>query len=467
MNEQTVFFGARRGRRGVLPLLAVAGLAIAAPCYGQDAAEDSPVSVLTRDSFTGDWGGVRTALVERGVTLGVSEVAEVLGNTSGGQKTGTVFTGRAEVDLDLDLDKLVGWTGAAVHVNAFQIHGHGLTADTLGGNLLDPSNIEATSTTRLFDAYLEQSLFDNKLSIRIGQLAADDEFLLSDYASAFINGTFGWAGIMAADLPNGGPAYPLATPGVRVKWTPSDVFYWQTAVFNGDPAGNCAGDAQLCNHDGLTFSTNKDAFVISELGYAVAGDLPGTFKLGAWYHTGEFDDLRYDADGDLTAVTGVDAYRRSDNYGVYAAADQLLWRETGTKDQGIGAFFRIGAAPGDRSLVPFYLDAGLNYIGPFEGRDSDILGLAFAYAKISDWARDFDRDYNGANPSAPRPIRDYEAAIELSYSYVAAPWWTIQPDVQYIIHPAGFSADPNADPALPAPPMKDALVIGVRSAVLF
>lgn len=440
---------------------------MAAPSHSQDAAADVPDSVWTHDGLAGDWGGFRSSLTERGVTIGASEVAEVLGNASGGQKTGTVFTGRAELDLDLDLEKLLGWAGATVHVNAFQIHGRGLTADTLGGNLFDPSNIEATRATRLFDAYIEQSLLDNTLSIRIGQLAADDEFLLSDYAGAFINGTFGWAGIMAADLPNGGPAYPLATPGIRVKWTPSEAFYWQTAVFNGDPAGTCSDDPQICNHDGLTFSTDKDVFIISEAGYTVAGDLPASFKFGGWYHTGKFGDLRYDVDGDFAAATGADPYGRSGNYGLYAVADKLLWREDGTEDQGLGAFFRIGAAPGDRSLVPFYFDTGLNYIGPFEGRDSDVLGLAFAFAMISDRARDFDRDYNHANPSATRPVHDFEAAFELSYSYVAAPWWTIQPDIQYIIHPAGFSADPNADAAQPAPAMKDALVIGVRTAIQF
>ena len=171
--------------------------------------------------------------------------------------------------------------------------------------------------------------------------------------------------------------------------------------------------------------------------------------------------------GDLAAVTGDEAYARHANYGFHAVADKLLWHEEGNDKQGVGAFVRIGAASGDRNLAPFYFDTGLNYIGPFKGRDSDILGLAFSFAKISDRARAFDCDFNIANPSATRPVHDYKAAFELSYSYVAAPWWTIQPGVQYIIHPAGFSADPNADATLPAPTMKNALVFGVRTAIQF
>ena len=58
--------------------------------------------------------------------------------------------------------------------------------------------------------------------MRIGQLAADEEFILSDGGGYFINGTWGWPSITAADLPSGGPAYPLATPGVRVAINPND-----------------------------------------------------------------------------------------------------------------------------------------------------------------------------------------------------------------------------------------------------
>lgn len=435
-------------------------MVFAMPGYGEDIA---PSGLWTRSSLTGDWGGARTTLMDRGVTLGVSEVAEVFGNATGGQKTGTVFTGRAEFDLDFDLEKLAGWSGAVVHVNAFQIHGRGLTNDTLGGNLLDPSNIEAHRSTRLFDAYLEQNLFDAMLSIRIGQIAADDEFQISDYGAALINGTFGWTALMAADLPGGGPGYPLATPGMRVKWKPSDAFYWQTAIFNGDPGGHCSGDPQICNNDGLTFATDRNAFVISELGYSLTGKFPATFKLGGWYHSGSFADLQYDVDGGLAGATGETAYLHRNNYGAYAMIDAFLWRET--DGQGLAGFFHIGAAPGDRNLVPFYFDTGLQYTGLIETRDSDIFALGFAFAKISDRARDRDQDYNEAHPSAIRPVRDYEAAIELSYSYVAAPWWTIQPDIQYILHPAGLSASPTTAPDRPAPAMKDAFVFGIRTAI--
>ena len=56
-----------------------------------------------------------------------------------------------------------------------------------------------------------------------------------------------------------------------------------------------------------------------------------------------------------------------------------------------------------------------------------------------------------------------EAAFELSYQLQVAPWWIVQPDLQYIIHPGGNVPDPGR----PNAPVKNAFVAGLRSAVKF
>ena len=72
----------------------------------------------------------------------------------------------------------------------------------------------------------------------VGQIAADDEFITSQYASIFVNATFGWPDLTSANLPSGGPAYPLATPGVRVKAAFTDALsmYADLAVDDGTRA---------------------------------------------------------------------------------------------------------------------------------------------------------------------------------------------------------------------------------------
>ena len=45
------------------------------------------------DYGTGDWLGVRTELEDKGVEISSGYTAEVWGNTTGGLKTGAVYTG--------------------------------------------------------------------------------------------------------------------------------------------------------------------------------------------------------------------------------------------------------------------------------------------------------------------------------------------------------------------------------------
>ena len=461
---------ARGGRRGAALALMLSA-ALPASGRGDDLPtgnDDAPDWATT--TLTGDWGGARTRLSDTGIALGLNYIGEAQDNLSGGISRGALAEGRLELFVDLDLEKIVGWQGAAIHANAYNLHGRGLTPGKLG-NLLDVSNIEATPTTRLFTLWLQQELFDDALSIRAGQLAADDEFLISPTAGNFMNGTFGWAGILSANLPSGGPAFPLATLGVRVQGAPTDDITVLAAVFSGDPAGLGGDPAQLRNRHGTTFSLDGGAFYLAEVQYALnqgagAGGLPGVLKLGAWYHSGDFADQRFDTGGLSLADPASNGTPRSHrgDYGFYGVADQMVWREAGSEDQGINLFLRAGGTPSDCNLVDFYVDGGGGYKGLIPGRNDDVLGLAVAFARISGAASDLDDDARRFNAIAS-PVRDYEAVVELTYVAQLTPYWTLQPDLQYVIHPGGDIANPKD--AGGTRPIDDAVVIGLRTTLKF
>ena len=65
----------------------------------------------------------------------------------------------------------------------------------------------------------------------------------------------------------------------------------------------------------------------------------------------------------------------------------------------------------------------------------------------------------------PIPIRNYEAAIELTYRWEITDNWSIQPDLQYIIHPGANIANPASPASGSAIP--NALVLGLRTALRF
>ena len=450
---------------------------------GQAATSDQPPSPPTAELPSvetslgpyGDPGGYRAYLKTRGIIYSLTYIGETLGNASGGQRRGAIYEGRLDGQLDVDLDTLAGLKGLAFHTNFYQIHGHGLSRYYLG-NLNTASGIEAVASTKLYELWLEQKVLDDKLGIRFGQLAADTEFLISQYGGLFVNATYGFPAITANDLPNGGPAYPLATPAVRLKWSPTDELTILAAVFNGDPAGNGPGDPQRNARGGVEFRAVDPPLLIAEAAYSYKlgrGDeaLPGTVKFGGWRHAGRFDDLRYAAPAPgATAFLLADpgssgiARRFRGNSGIYGVVDQLVYRTPGTADGGLGLFLRASTSPGDRNLVDFYVDGGLTYKGLVPGRPDDTLGVAGAYVQIGRGARGLDRDTALFNPDAFSPIRSSEAQIEVTYQAQVVPGFTVQPDVQYVFRPGATVVNPYSPAGAVA---KDAIVAGLRATIRY
>ncbi|MGO4571865.1 carbohydrate porin [Microvirga sp. 2TAF3] len=222
-------------------------------------ASTSSPSIASSLGPLGDPGGTRSALERVGITYSFTYIGEGLGNVSGGFRRGVIYEGQLQGTLDADLDKLLGWPNANFHTNFYQIHGHGLSRFYLG-NLMAVSGIEALPATRLYELWLEQKFAGDRVALRVGQLGADTEFLVSQYATLFFNTTFGGPTLEAGDLPSGGPAYPLATPGIRLKFSPTDRLTILAALFDGDPAGPGPGDPQRRNHTGLAFRTSDPPF---------------------------------------------------------------------------------------------------------------------------------------------------------------------------------------------------------------
>src|SRR6202035_5249931 len=198
-------------------------------------------------------------------------------------------------------------------------------------------NIQAPPATRLFTAWFQQNFFDDKVSVRLVQIAADDEFLISPTATNLINSTFGYAALLAADQCQSGPAYPLATPGIRLQLKPTDEITVLSAVFSGAPAGaNCIGVPQQCDSYGTTFSTSGGALWMEELQYGInqakdAKGMPGVYKLGGWYATTSFADLHFGLDANMMPVSlasPANAFplTHQGNWGIYGVADQMIWR---------------------------------------------------------------------------------------------------------------------------------------------
>ena len=424
-------------------------------------------SDVSKSYLTGDWGGVRSYLERNGVTFTLNYTNDFLANIGGGIKPGSVGLGVFQPQLDLDLEKLVGWEGGKFHTHGLITHGPFFSSTYLG-NILAVSNLEAGPVARLYSFWYQQNAFNDRLSVRTGLMSADSLFLQSKTAANFINNGISWPEFLAANLPAGGPAYPLPDPGIRVQIKPVDEVAFQAAVFSGDPSGRNGSNQSLPLPTGTVISFRGGAFLIAEASYLPnqgkdAKGLPGAYRIGAWYHTSpRFGDQRFDNTGLSLAnpmSTGIPFNHIGDG-GVYGVIDQMLYRVRGTDDQGLSAFVRAGGVPNDRNLINFYADGGLLYKGLIPHRPEDKIGVAAAYARIGNNARGLDAD-TGFFSNSFYPVRSGEAMIEMMYQARLAPWWMVQPEVQYIIRPDGGVL--NSDGGL----RPNAWVILIRSALSF
>src|SRR5271163_3088549 len=195
------------------------------------------LSGISRSNYLlGDMWGLRTLLSQYGMSFALQETSEVLGNATGGDRRGFEYDGLTQMVLQLDTQRAFGWYGGTFNASALQIHGRSLSADNLG-TLQTSSGIEADRATRLWELWYDQKFLDeDRLDLKVGQQSLDQEFMVSQNANLFVNTMFGWPMLPSADLPGGGPAYPLSAPGVRLRAKPTDSLTFLTGVFSGSPA---------------------------------------------------------------------------------------------------------------------------------------------------------------------------------------------------------------------------------------
>jgi porin len=441
----------------VLIIVAVAGLTV--PDSARADCDVTNTGIPDNAVAPIDVAGMRKSLAESGIGFGGYYNAETFGNPSGGIKQGVTYDGVLELHVNGDMKKLGFWKGLCFYANGYQIHGHSIAAENVG-SLATVSNLEATPATRLYELWLEQSMFNEHVWVRFGQLAADGDFFVIKGGDYVLNG-WGWPSITSLDLPSGGPGYPLATPGVRVILNPNDKFGLKIGVYNGDPAGpHCKGDPQVCDNNGLEFRIGDPPLLMAEASYQYnqdRGELPGAIKLGGWNHFGNFADERFDAAGLPIGVTGIPGKVIHNNFGLYVDIDQMVWQVPGSRDpKGVGLVGRVFVAPSDRNLVDFYADGGVIFTGMIPNRPDDALGIALVYTGISNRVHAFDLD--SGLPGA----RTFEMLFEMCYTMQLRSGWTLQPDFQYIVHPGG-----NVPNAAGTEAVGNATVFGIRTTINF
>lgn len=433
-------------------------------------------------ALLGDMWGIRKDLSRHGITLTIQETSEALGNVAGGTHKSLDYDGLTQAILQVNSQRAFGYYGGTLNVSALQIHGLNLSARNLA-SLQTASGIEADRATRLWEAWYEQKLLpEDRLNIRVGQQSLDQEWMVSSNALMFVNTMFGWPMLPSADMPGGGPAYPLSTPGVRVRYRPVNALSVQLGAFSSSPfnitnaqAQALGADAQQLNASGTSFPLFKHGtLLLAELQYttpALGGmvapgakrPLAATYRLGVWYDTEQFADVRYGGDGLKLADPGSDGSQRlhRGNLSVYGVMDKMIWRSSVDPNRTLNVFGRAMGTPfANRNLVDFSANLGLVLKDPFPYRTMDSLGIGMGFTHVSHAVANADSD-TAYYTASYNPRRTSETYIEATYQRQVTPWLQLQPDIQYVFNPGGGIAN-DAGTAR----VGNELVIGVRTNIL-
>jgi porin len=415
-----------------------------------------PEDISQSPTLTGEWNGVRKQFREAGITIEITQIADFMLNT-GGNEQGGYFDGLLFPDINVDLSRLIGWRGASFNVSAYVIQGEGITTPSGLGGYLSPTNIEYTpAVTKLAELWLQQEWFDNRLALKVGQIEGDTNFNILSSADFFINGSWGWLGSWSANLPGSGPTYPNPVPAVQLILRPVPQWTIQAAVFNGSPTGN---DPEG-NANGLRFPIGQGALSFLEFTYEPDGGqedtLPHAYKLGAWYHSGDFDSYTTSVTGEPRDANEDDPQPKTlrGNYALYLSLDRPLWYESDTRTRGLNLFGTLTINPqSDRNVAHWLVDAGLAYTGLIPGRPLDRTGIGITWLNMSP-------DYAAFIQAIDRPeepdfaIPSHEAFLELTHQAVVNSWLKIQPFFQYVVNPGQHDFPPRSYP--------DMALVGIR-----
>lgn len=438
-------------KKTLLPALSAAALCWSASAQGAD--------YWQGEHALGNWGGLRDSLEAGGVTFFGSYEANIGANISGGREHGEAYSDNFDFGLRFDLEQLFGWQGAQFTVQGVQRDGRSLTNDYVG-NFYQVQQNFGVQTTMFYGFYLEQKLFDDRASLKIGRFATNEDFATSPIYGLYMGNAID--GNPKALVSSGAfTSYPGSTWAARFRLETSEETNFSLGVYqnndwlydeskNGlDWGVRSADGVMFISQFGWTPEFGKRRVAVapeSSGGKSAKGVLPGSdtelrglpghYWIGAYYSTWEtraFDSNEL----------------RDGKYGFYLHADQMVYQEALDPEQGLTVWAAAVYHPDESvNIIPFQVNAGLVYRGLFPGRNQDSTIFGASYGS-------FSSDYASEQRKLGNGSPDYETVFELGHRLQLNKFTYVMPEVQYILNPAGTGR------------LDDAVVLGLRVGVTF
>jgi len=388
--------------------------------------------------MSGDWGGTRTELLEKGYDFTLDYVGEAATNLHGGYNDDRTarWSDQFALGMKLDLQKILGWNDAEFKLAITERSGRNLSNDRIS----DPRAGQFSSvqevwgrgqTWRLTQMWVKQKYFDGALDVKVGRFGEGEDFnsFPCDFQNlAFCGSQVGnWVGGIWYN-------WPVSQWAMRVKYNLTPEFFAQVGVFEQNPSNLETG-----NGFKLSGSGTKGMILPVELVWAPqVNGLPGEYRLGYYYSTAKADDIE---DPSRT---------HSSKHGWWVVAQQQVTARNGDANRGLSLFANFTVHDKATNVVDNYQQVGLVYKGAFDGRPKDDIGFGVARIHVNDDVKKRAELLNASsgiddyNDMGFMPIQRTEYNAELYYGFHVTNWLTVRPNLQYIKSPGGVDEVDNA-----------------------
>lgn len=358
-----------------------------------------PTEVWAKNSNTVTCDDCKKYNITKYVDFNLVDINEYWGNASGGIKHTTSYLGQTVGSVTIHMDKLTNYNIGSLYISGINVRGNPKSNTNL--RTLDfISNIENFNSLKIYEFYYYNS-FGN-LNIKVGKFDFFSDFGHDDDTSQFLNASMITSMVINNNTYNMTNYGPSPSPGAELEYGKNG-FDIKAGISSDNPYhGNFYKNFSNINSDNHGTDIYLNSPMINfELRYTShINNLRGVYYIGGFYDFGK----------QANTYTNIFHSRNSAYY--ITINQEFLKTNTATYEW----FFRYMIDPySSKTNIKYTMDTGFLY----KNKKSTI-GIGFSIT----------------NPNHHLKLKyDNEYRLEVMYKYNLNNNITIQPDIQYIIHP--------------------------------
>lgn len=400
-----------------------------------------------RQWLLGDWGGERQQLEQKGYKFNFSFQNETAQNISGGFNNNSINANASQFTFGshFDLNKIAGWKDTQASLIITKREGNSLSAERIA----DPRAAQFSSVQeiygrgqswRLTQAWIKKGFLEKSLDLKFGRMGLSEDFNAShcEFQNLMLCG--GQLGKTVGSIWYNGP---VSQWGLNMKYQINSNWSIATGIYEINPDNTL--ESRGFN---LSMHGTKGALFPVELGWkpklSLFNDLPGDYKVGAFYATAEAADVATNINGQI-ALKAENRKMHDGKHSFWLNAQQQITALSSDSKRGLFASANFTYNDKATTVVKSSQQVAIWYKGAFDRRPNDQIGLGLARFDVNDRVRERQNYINEVNDltvsdyTNPRysPVQHDEIDVELNYSYQWSPSVMLRPNIQFVHQPGG------------------------------